>query len=70
MVIKLSLTLTTPYLRYHFACNHWLSLPGTPGRKSYRKLAVSETGAVDPLLPARVSASLAVIPSAENAGDY
>ena len=37
-----------------FVCNHWLSLPGTPGRKSYRKLGVTSSQPVNPDHPARI----------------
>lgn len=46
-----------------FVCNHWLSLPGTPGRKSYRKLGVTSSQPVNPDHPARVRSAPAHIPS-------
>ena len=50
-----------------FVCNHWLSLPGTPGRKSYRKLAATSSQPVNPDHPARIrsapAASSAAAPS-------
>ena len=39
---------------YVFTCNHWLSLPGTPKRKSYRKLAVTMSQPFNPEYPARI----------------
>ena len=39
---------------YVFVCNHWLSLPGTQGRKSYRKLGLTTTQPLNKDHPARL----------------
>ena len=42
---------------YVFTCNHWLSLPGTPKRKGYRKLGVTSSQQFNPDHPARIKSA-------------